>query len=110
MGFVQFSFYYIYCYMYIFKMWRILIYYNFILYKICICIKNIFEKNVFNFFFVFENQNKFVRCFIFNGVFFFIFGINDVMVFGNVKSLVKVLIFDDREIFVQWMVFFGGGR
>lgn len=55
-------------------------------------------KNVFNFLFAFENQNKLVRCSIFNGVSSFIPGTNDAMVLGNVKSLAKVSISDDREI------------
>lgn len=73
-GFVQLSFHYIYCYMYIFKMWRISIHHNLTLYKTCTCIKNILEKNVFNFLFAFENQNKLVRCSVFNGVSSFIPG------------------------------------
>lgn len=55
-------------------------------------------KTVFNFIFAFENQNKLVRCSIFNGVSSFIPGTNDAMVLGNVKSLAKVSISDDREI------------
>lgn len=50
------------------------------------------------FFLAFENQNKLVRCSIFNGVSSFIPGTNDAMVLGNVKSLAKVSISDDREI------------
>lgn len=67
-------------------------------------------KTVFNFLFAFENQNKLVRCSIFNGVSSFIPGTNDAMVLGNVKSLAKVSISDDREILAQWMALFGGGR
>lgn len=96
--------------MYIFKMWRISIHHNLTLYKTCTCIKNILEKNVFNFLFAFENQNKLVRCSVFNGVSSFIPGTNGAMVLGNVKSLAKVSISDDREILAQWMALFGGGR
>lgn len=55
-------------------------------------------KTVFNFLFAFENQNKLVRCSIFNGVSSFIPGTNESMVLGNVKSLAKVSISEDREI------------
>lgn len=44
MGFVQLSFHYIYCYMYIFKIWRISIHHNLTLKKTCTWIKNILEK------------------------------------------------------------------
>lgn len=73
-GFVQLSSYYIYCYMYIFKMWRISIHHNLISFIRHVHVSKIPWKTEFNFLLAFENQNKLVRCSVFNGFSTFIPG------------------------------------